>query len=127
MDYGHLLMNTVLFIYKYEKEKGMRRGKGKFQATDPKKRIELSVTTRGGFTSWNCYGAGVDIRLMKDPAMSGVRYCPSLFPLHSISSPHRLCRPNTIFDAVYSDADHMVISLFARVNYVHFSFSARSI
>ncbi|KAF8376332.1 hypothetical protein PRIPAC_82761 [Pristionchus pacificus] len=81
------------------------------QATDPKKRIELSVTTRGGFTSWNCYGAGVDIRLMKDPAMSGVR----------------LCRPNTIFDAVYSDADHMVLSLFARVNYVDFSFSARSI
>lgn len=106
---------------------GSRRRKGRLQATDPKKRIELSVTTRGGFTSWNCYGAGVDIRLMKDPAMSGVRYCSLSTPLHSISFLHRLCRPNTIFDAVYSDADHMVLSLFARVNYVDFSFSARSI
>ncbi|GMT24128.1 hypothetical protein PFISCL1PPCAC_15425 [Pristionchus fissidentatus] len=80
------------------------------KTSDPSKRIELQITSGRGYTSWNCYGAGVDVRVMRDPAMTGLRYC----------------RPNTKFEPAYSDGDHMVLNLFARVNYVNFSFSARS-
>ncbi|GMR39032.1 hypothetical protein PMAYCL1PPCAC_09227 [Pristionchus mayeri] len=75
------------------------------------RRLEVTVTTGAGMSSWNCYGAGVDVRVHSDPAMSGIR----------------ICRPNTRFPAIYSDTDRMVLNLFSRINYVSFTFSARMI
>ncbi|GMS87834.1 hypothetical protein PENTCL1PPCAC_10009 [Pristionchus entomophagus] len=75
------------------------------------RRIEVTVTTGSGMTSWNCYGAGVDVRVAADPAMTGIR----------------ICRPNTRFQPIVSDSDRMVLNLYSRVNYVSFTFTARMI
>ncbi|GMT14941.1 hypothetical protein PFISCL1PPCAC_6238 [Pristionchus fissidentatus] len=75
------------------------------------RRLEVTVTSGYGMSSWNCYGAGVDVRVSRDPAMTGIR----------------ICRPNTRYQPIVSDGDRIVLNLFSRINYVSFTFTARMI